>query len=59
MILAAALVSDDAHLQKAAAEQGCPAQLVSMLLTLDEDEGKGDIGTDVASRLREVRQLYP
>ncbi|RSH90252.1 hypothetical protein EHS25_001586 [Saitozyma podzolica] len=50
----AALVSDDAHLQKSAAEQGCPALLVEMLRSLDEEEEKGEIGTDLASRSREA-----
>jgi hypothetical protein len=54
LMMAAALVSDDAHLQKSAAEQGCPALLVEMLRSLDEEEEKGEIGTDLASRSREV-----
>ncbi|WWC87229.1 uncharacterized protein L201_002117 [Kwoniella dendrophila CBS 6074] len=50
----AALVSDDAALQKAAAEKDCPAKLISILLALSQDEEKGDIGNDLASRSREA-----
>lgn len=50
----AALVSDDPHLQKTAAEQNCPAHLVSMMVEIDRDEEKGELGSDLASRSREV-----
>lgn len=49
----AALVSDDERLQRAAAEQGCPAQLISMLVEVDADENRGELGHDAAARMRE------
>ncbi|KAL1409900.1 hypothetical protein Q8F55_003899 [Vanrija albida] len=50
----AALVSDDERLQKAAAEQGCPNLLISMLIQVDADEARGELGHDAASRMREA-----
>ncbi|TXT11159.1 hypothetical protein VHUM_01910 [Vanrija humicola] len=50
----AALVSDDERLQKAAAEQGCPSLLMSMLIQVDADETRGELGHDAASRMREA-----
>ncbi|KAK8846743.1 hypothetical protein IAR55_005830 [Kwoniella newhampshirensis] len=53
----AALVSDDASLQKMAADKGCPAQLTTILLSIGQDEGKGELGNDLASRSREATLL--
>lgn len=49
----AALVSDDERLQKAAADQGCPTQLISMLVEVEADELRGEMGHEAASRSRE------
>ncbi|WWD22052.1 hypothetical protein CI109_106540 [Kwoniella shandongensis] len=53
----AALVSDDAPLQQMAADKGCPAQLINILLSINEEEGKGELGNDLASRSREATLL--
>ncbi|WWC67683.1 uncharacterized protein I206_101595 [Kwoniella pini CBS 10737] len=53
----AALVSDDAALQKAAADKECPARLISILISVNQDEEKGEIGNDLASRIREAALL--
>ncbi|WVQ84004.1 hypothetical protein IAT38_006149 [Cryptococcus sp. DSM 104549] len=50
----AALVSDDATLQRSAADQGCPSQLVSMLINIDQEEERDELGNDLASRSREA-----
>lgn len=49
----AALTSDDERLQKAAADQNCHTQLISMLVEVDGDEERGELGHDAASRMRE------
>ncbi|ORY26906.1 armadillo-type protein, partial [Naematelia encephala] len=53
----AALVSDDEHLQKTAAQQGCPGQLIALMQNLDREEESGAIGSDLASRSREAMLL--
>ncbi|KAK4689772.1 armadillo repeat-containing protein 8, partial [Tremellales sp. Uapishka_1] len=53
----AALVSDDTHLQKSAAEQGCPAQIINLISEVDRENDDGDIGPDVASRSKEATLL--
>lgn len=50
----AALVSDDAQLQAAAAQRGCPAQLLDMVKRVEDEEKRGEVGNDFASRSREV-----
>ncbi|WVQ97812.1 hypothetical protein IAU59_004927 [Kwoniella sp. CBS 9459] len=53
----AALVADDATLQKSAAERCCPTLIVGMLHTINQDEAKGELGNDAASRSREATLL--
>lgn len=53
----AALVSDDAQLQVAAERKGCPKQIIEMVARVQEEETRGDVGTDTASRSREVSTL--
>ncbi|WVW78739.1 hypothetical protein I302_100699 [Kwoniella bestiolae CBS 10118] len=53
----AALVSDDAALQKSAYERDCPARLISILISVVQDEEKGEMGNDLASRGKEATLL--
>ncbi|OCF37579.1 hypothetical protein I316_00705 [Kwoniella heveanensis BCC8398] len=53
----AALVADDAALQKNAAERCCPTLIVGMLHSINQDEAKGELGNDLASRSREATML--
>ncbi|WVF70073.1 hypothetical protein IAT40_004860 [Kwoniella sp. CBS 6097] len=53
----ASLVADDATLQKSAAERCCPTLIVGMLHQINQDESKGELGNDLASRSREATLL--
>ncbi|WWD00304.1 hypothetical protein V866_007215 [Kwoniella sp. B9012] len=53
----AALVSDDAALQKAASEKDCPSRLIGILISAFQEEEKGEIGSDLASRSKEATFL--
>nr|XP_018265756.1 uncharacterized protein I303_02129 [Kwoniella dejecticola CBS 10117]OBR87914.1 hypothetical protein I303_02129 [Kwoniella dejecticola CBS 10117] len=53
----AALVSDDAALQKAAAEKDCPDRLIGILISVNQDAEKGEFNDDLASRSREATLL--
>lgn len=53
MLTVAALTSDDERLQKVAADQKCHTQLISMLVEVNGDEERGELGHDAASRMRE------
>ena len=55
----AALVSDDAHLQKSAADQGCPTLIVELYLQVDKAQEKGDFSFDVVARSKEVKPRLP
>ena len=57
--LIAALVSDDGVLQKFAADFCCPTHLITMVVELERDEEKGEIGSDLASRSKEVSWEHP
>ncbi|CAK9783454.1 ARM repeat-containing protein [Cutaneotrichosporon oleaginosum] len=49
----AALTSDDERLQKMAYEENCHTQLIGMLVEVDGDEERGELGHDAATRMRE------
>ncbi|GMK56304.1 hypothetical protein CspeluHIS016_0301440 [Cutaneotrichosporon spelunceum] len=49
----AALTSDDERLQKMAFDENCHTQLIAMLVEVDGDEERGELGHDAASRMRE------
>ncbi|WVR04430.1 hypothetical protein IAU60_001433 [Kwoniella sp. DSM 27419] len=53
----AALVSDDATLQKSADDRGCTERVMVMLLTINQDQEDGEVNDDLASRSREAALL--
>ncbi|ORX34369.1 armadillo-type protein [Kockovaella imperatae] len=53
----AALVSDDARLQKSAADQGCSTLIMEFYFDVDKGLERGDFGIDVASRGKEAALL--
>lgn len=52
--MTAALVSDNAELQRSAYDKGLPRLLCSHAHDIERDEEKGLISSDLASRSREV-----
>lgn len=56
-LTAAALVSDHGDLQKCAHDKRISHQLVKMVQDLDDEDTVGDIGTDLASRSKEVLSI--
>ena len=50
----ASLVSDESSLQRAAADRGCPTALLGFYVKLEDEESRDELGSDPASRAREV-----
>jgi hypothetical protein len=53
-LTSAELLKDDPDMQRLAAEQGCPKLVIQVLATVEGSEQAGDIGEDLASRVKEV-----
>ncbi|WRT65023.1 uncharacterized protein IL334_001964 [Kwoniella shivajii] len=53
----AALVSDDAALQKVAADKDCPTRLINIFISINQDEEKGTLSNDLASKSKEATLL--